>query len=137
MAEGKNGLRERTSIGNLEVMLMSSISEIQPEDENLIVIAGSHAGTNVAEYTLRYRLRAAFFNDAGDGKDNAGTVSLKTFGDKGLPAATVSHMTARIGDPADSLQNGVISHVNEPARAMGFAVGDKRHEAIERHFGAA
>lgn len=133
----ENGVREKSIIGTLEVLLMSSISEIQPQDENMIVIAGSHAGTNVAEYTLRHTLRAAFFNDAGNGKDNAGTISLGTFEQKGLPAATVSHNSARIGDAADSLENGVISHVNGPARALGFAVGDKLRDAIERCFAAA
>ena len=125
-------MRERARVEGVEVLLMSSITEVQPQDKGLVVVAGSHAGANIAQYALRYPLQAAFFNDAGNGKDDAGTIGLVTFAENGLPAATVSHLSARIGDARDALENGVISYANEPARKLGFGEGERLRDAIAR-----
>jgi len=37
----------------------------------------------------------------------------------GVPAASTSHLSARIGDGKDNFDNGVISHVNATARKLG------------------
>lgn len=44
----------------------------------------------------------------------------------------VSHTSARIGDAQDMWACGVISHVNEAARAMGLAPGQGLREALVR-----
>jgi hypothetical protein len=128
-------MKETVVLDGVKIMLMSSISEIAPEDEGMIIIAGSHAGRNVAEYALRYPLRAAFFNDAGRGKADAGIVSLQTFEERGLPAGTVAHTSACIGDAADSFAYGVLSHLNLPARKAGLLVGEPLRTALVRCFG--
>jgi hypothetical protein len=41
----------------------------------------------------------------------------------GMPAAAVGHMTARIGDGADMMARGVVSHANRLAAALGCHTG--------------
>ena len=114
---------------------MDSIGEVQAEDAGTVVITGSHAGLNVTEYVLRYPLRAAFFNDAGVGKDDAGIAALAILQDKGIPAGAVAHTSACIGDASDTYTNGVLSHVNQAAQNIGINVEDKLNRAIARCFG--
>ncbi len=49
-----------------------------------------------------------------------------------MAAATVAHTSARIGDGADSLARGVISHANQCAQAAGVAAGMLAAEAAAR-----
>ena len=120
-----------------EVVLLDSISEVKADDAGAVVVTGSHAGLNVVEYTLRYPLRAAFFNDAGVGKEDAGIASLTILQDRGIPAGAVAHTSARIGDASDTYANGVLSHVNQAAQHLGISVGEKLERAVARCFGTA
>jgi nucleotidyltransferase/DNA polymerase involved in DNA repair len=43
----------------------------------------------------------------------------------GVAGCAYSHLSARIGEAADGLASGVVSHVNAPARAMGIQAGDR------------
>jgi hypothetical protein len=117
----------------VRVVLMDSISEVQPDDAGAVVITGSHAGQNIALYAMRYPLRAAFFNDAGVGKDGAGIAVLKELQDRDVPAGTVAHTSARIGDAPDTYANGILSYVNHAAKNIGINVGEKLELAIA-HF---
>jgi len=108
---------------------MDSISHVDAGDAGHIVVSGSHGGASSGEFAGRYKLAAVFFNDAGVGKDEAGVAAL---GMLGVPAGTVSHLSARIGDAQDTWQNGVLSHVNGPAAARGLKRGERLQEAIER-----
>jgi len=49
-----------------------------------------------------------------------------------MAAATVDCMSARIGDGADTLAHGVISHANSFATACGVAAGQSCREAAAR-----
>jgi hypothetical protein len=113
------------------VVLMDSISEIEPGDAHKLIVAGSHCSQNVPRYALSVPLKAVVFNDAGIGKDNAGISSLPVLGEKGLPAATVSHNTARIGDARDVYENGEISVVNGPAEDLGVHPGMTTKQFID------
>ncbi|WP_416061851.1 hypothetical protein [Rhodococcus indonesiensis] len=113
------------------VLLMDSISEIESGDANKFIVAGSHCSQNVPRYALSMPLRGAVFNDAGIGKDNAGVSSLGALSAAGLPAAAVSHDTARIGDARDVYENGILSTVNELAAGIGAAPGMSVAEFVE------
>lgn len=117
------------------VVLIDSITEVQADDAGAIIVTGSHAGMSVVNYTLAYPIRAVFFNDAGVGKDNAGIAALEMLQDKGIPAGTVAHTSARIGDATDTYANGVVSHVNLVAQSLGIDVGVNLHHAIAQCFG--
>lgn len=101
-----------------------------------VVVCGSHGGRYPAYLAARAGLRAVIFCDAGIGRDEAGIASLALLGAGGMAAATVSHRSARIGEPADMLARGIISHVNDPARAVGVEPGMPCRLAAE-HLAAA
>ena len=87
--------------------------------EGRVVVTGSHGGVFAASLALRAGCRAAVFNDAGVGLDEAGIGGLAWLDRVGLAAATVDHRTARIGNAREMLEAGVLSHVNAAARAIG------------------
>ncbi|MFD2378000.1 hypothetical protein ACFSTJ_11730 [Ottowia pentelensis] len=55
----------------------------------------------------------------------------------GLAACTVGHHSARIGEARSTLDEGVISHCNERALALGAAPGQACAALIERLLGGA
>ncbi len=114
------------------VILMDSITKVAPGDEGAIAMSASHGGASSAEFALEIPLTAAFFNDAGVGKDNAGIVALDILQQHGVAAGTVSHTSGRIGDSQDMWDNGVISHLNPAARALGLEVGAVLRDALTR-----
>jgi putative copper export protein len=113
VASGKGG----------RVIVMDSITQLTPDDAGSVVVAASHGGVSSGEFALAVALAAAFFNDAGVGKDDAGIAALAMLQGRGVAAATVSHTSARIGDGADMWRHGVISHVNEAAHKLGLKPG--------------
>ncbi len=117
-------LKQEVAIGpGGRVLIIDSITKVDPRDEGAIVVSASHGGVSSGEFALAVPLRAVFFNDAGVGKDEAGIAALAMLQARGVAAGTVSHTSARIGDAQDMWDHGVISHVNEAARAMGLAPG--------------
>jgi len=115
--------------GARKVILMDSISHVDAADAGHIVVSASHGGASSGEYASRHKLAAVFFNDAGVGKDNAGIAAL---GMLKVPAGTVSHLSARIGDVEDMWQHGVLSHLNASALDSGLRQGDRLREAVGR-----
>ncbi len=114
------------------VILMDSITKASVEDEGALVVSASHGGVSSGEFALEVPLRAVFFNDAGIGKDDAGVAALGMLQARGIAAGTVAHTSARIGDSEDMWRNGVISHVNETAGALGLRAGASLQEALTR-----
>jgi len=105
------------------VIVVDSITQLDAGDAGAVVVSGSHGGTSSAEFALALPLRLVFFNDAGVGKDGAGIAALALLQARGVPAASVAHSSARIGDALDAWENGVISHANLAARGLGVQVG--------------
>src|SRR5438874_7097967 len=88
-----------------------------------VVVNASHGGIYAAYLAAKLGTAAAIFNDAGIGRDNAGIAGLDYLQDLGVPAATVGHDTARIGDGADMMARGVITHANALAQALACRPG--------------
>ena len=126
-------LKEVVAEGRGErVIAMDSITMVMPEDAGAIVVSGSHGGASSGAFALEVPLKAAFFNDAGIGKDDAGIVALEMLQAAGVAAGTVSHSSARIGDARDCWESGVISRCNAAARAFGIEPGTKLRAALSR-----
>jgi hypothetical protein len=104
------------------IIAVDSASQITPEFAEDIVFTGSHGGA-VGGVGVRHRVAAAFFNDAGVGKDEAGISRLPLLDRDGIPGATVSYLSARIGFGAETYENGVLSRVNDVAAELGLAPG--------------
>ena len=116
--------------GSTKVLIMDSITKVAPEDKGDIVISASHGGASSGEFALEVPLHLVFFNDAGVGKENAGIAALDMLETRKVAAGTTSHTSARIGDSADMWENGVISHLNAQARALGVTVGEQLSTAV-------
>lgn len=97
-----------------------------------MLIAGSHGGVIAAYYAARAGAHAVLLNDAGVGKDGAGIAGLAYLDAIGMAAAAVAHTSARIGDGADTLERGVVSHANAIAASCGVTPGMGCREAAER-----
>lgn len=114
------------------VLIMDSITKVAPQDAGAIVVSASHGGASSGEFALEVPLKAAFFNDAGVGKDDAGIAALAMLQARQVAAGTVAHTSARIGDAQDMWDCGVISYVNDAARALGLQPGQPLQAALRR-----
>jgi len=111
--------------------VVDSITELQPADAGCIALSGSHGGLSSARYALAVRPWLSVFNDAGVGKDAAGVAGLELLQAQGLAACTVSHTSARIGQAASTFDEGVVSHANPAALAMGILIGQSLRPQVE------
>ena len=114
------------------VVMVDTIAHVDPEDAGQVVVCGSHGGMSSGEYAARVPVAAVFFNDAGGGKDDAGRAALPYLEARGIAAGTVAHDTAMIGDALETFETGVISALNDRARAAEFSVGEPLRSAIRR-----
>ncbi|MFT5182870.1 MAG: hypothetical protein ACI8S3_002763, partial [Alphaproteobacteria bacterium] len=90
-----------------------SVSLVQDEDEDAVVITASHGEVLATSPTWgnRPKVLAAVFNDAGSDLVSR----LPDLESLGIAAATVATASARIGDARSCYETGVISHVNDTA----------------------
>ncbi len=114
------------------VVIMDSITKVEPADKGAIVVSASHGGASSGEFALEVPLKLVFFNDAGVGKDDAGIAALAMLQAHGVAGGTVAHTSARIGDAQDMWDCGVISHLNDAARGLDLAVGQPLGDALRR-----
>jgi hypothetical protein len=114
------------------VLTADSITRVGSEAAGAVVVNGSHGGIYAAYLAAKLRVAAAIFNDAGVGRDQAGIAGLDYLDGFGLPAAAVGHETARIGDGADMMASGIITHANAVAAALGVSAGQSCREAAAR-----
>lgn len=119
LAETRHLLLEASGIN---VWALDSASLVRPEDAGQIVLVGSHGGGPPGS-ALKADCRAAIFNDAGIGIDDAGIARLPVLDRRGIAAATVAAASARIGDGRSMWESGILSAVNRRAAAVGGRVG--------------
>ncbi len=82
--------------------------------------------------TIHSGVGAMIGNDAGMGKNDAGIAALKMCDEKGIPAAAVAAMSAKIGSGMSTYEQGKISVVNKAARKLGVSVGMSAGEAADK-----
>jgi hypothetical protein len=117
--------RSLIAAGPPAVWALDSASLVRPDDAGSIVVTGSHGGLvgGRPEAALKVDALAALFNDAGGGRDGAGTTRLPALDARGIAAATVACETARIGHARSTYEDGVLSAVNHCARNLGAHAG--------------
>ncbi|MEX2535524.1 MAG: hypothetical protein WD273_07965 [Trueperaceae bacterium] len=116
----------------ISVLLLDALDDMSAEHSDFVLVSGAHAGLDSARRVLRRPPQLAVFNDAGVGKDRAGIAGLELLDAFHIPAAAVDVNSARIGDAADTLENGVITHYNKLAQALGVEVGDSVREVLTK-----
>lgn len=119
-----------TTLNGAAVWALDSVGKLVPDDAGRILLIGSHGALHGGRRDSALNLhgvpiaaRAAVFNDAGVGADGAGITRLAELDARAIPAATVSHISARIGDGRSMWHSGVLSHVNQLAGAQGACAG--------------
>jgi hypothetical protein len=111
------------------IIIADSITRIGPEAAGAVVVNASHGGIYAAYLAARLHASAAIFNDASVGLDRAGIAGLDYLQELGIAAATVGHDTARIGDGADMMARGVITHANALSSSLGVSPGQACSDA--------
>ena len=114
-----------------QVVTMISATLATADNTGQVICAGSHAaalaGLRISEFS--FPIAGFISNDAGVGKDRAGIAGLDILDAAGVPAATVGAMSARIGSGASTYADGVISHSNAVASALGVRAGQSARVA--------
>jgi hypothetical protein len=105
------------------ILCVDSISLAGSRDRGRIVASGSHGGVPAGETAAAFGPLLALFNDAGFGIEHAGVAGLPILQQAGIAAATVSTMSARIGDGRSTLLDGFISELNDAAYRLGGRSG--------------
>ena len=120
--------------GDAPVWGLDSIGLVEPADAGALLVIGSHGALHGGDpaSALAVAARAAFFHDAGRGKDDAGASRLPVLAARGVPAAVVDFRSARIGDARSLWETGVLSVVNAPALRAGVRTGDAVRAAAAR-----
>ncbi len=124
--------------GHREVWALDSVSLALESDARKVVVTGSHGGLlggSADDGVMAVDVFAAFFNDAGGGKDEAGFARLPTLDARAIAAATVSAYSARIGDGRSTYDTGVLSRVNDVARRLELKEGMSVRDAVARLIG--
>ena len=112
-----------------QIIIADSITRVGPEAAGAVVVNASHGGIYAAYLAAKLHAAAAIFNDAGVGRDGAGIAGLDYLQEFGIAAATVGHDTARIGDGADMMARGVVTHANRLAASLGVKAGQPCRDA--------
>ncbi len=114
-----------------KVYTVWSIGLIKEKHPNAIFCVASHSGAVMAEYTLPVNPKLIFANDAGIAKDSSGVAGLHILNDSGIAAVAVAAMSAEIGSPTSTYQDGICSVVNARAYTMGIRKQMTVKEAID------
>ncbi|KTT18926.1 hypothetical protein [Pseudacidovorax intermedius] len=114
------------------LVVADSVTKLQADARGAVAVAASHAGLFAAHEALAAGVVAVVLNDAGVGLAQAGIGGLALCDRHGVPCTAVDHRSARIGDGADHLRRGRLSHVNSAAAHLGLHVGMSVADAIER-----
>ena len=110
------------------LLVSDSVTKLGDPARGRVVVSGSHCGVYAAYLAARAGARGVVLNDASVGRDAAGIGGLAWLAELGIPAAAIDYRTARIGDGADTLARGVVSHVNAVAHAFGCTPGQSARE---------
>lgn len=127
------------STGHRAAWALDSASLVRASDAHAIVVTGSHGALlgGRLDHVLDTEVHAAFFNDAGGGKDGAGYSRLAALDARGIAAATVDCESARIGEGLSTYETGVLSRVNRAAARLDLREGLACREAVARLLGLA
>jgi hypothetical protein len=114
------------------VVCTDSIFYASREDiETNVLCVGGHTGLSIVDFVLQHRPWGFVMSDGGVGKNQAGVQALAVFDARGIPCASVSAMTARMGDGRSTYFDGVVSYCNASAAAKGVRPGQSAIEAAD------
>jgi hypothetical protein len=112
------------------IVATNSIADALPEDRdrNVLCTAG-HTGRSVVDYIVGFRPYGFICSDGAMGRNASGITALEPTAEAGIPGASVSAATARMGDGVSTYEDGVVSAMNVLAEAAGVRVGMSARDA--------
>jgi hypothetical protein len=113
-------------------LILDSVTHLQIEHRGRAAYCASHGGTYAGFYAAKMGVGAVILNDAGIGRDRAGLSGVVLLDGLGVPAATIAHTSARIGDGSDGHVRGVLSFVNAAAAKRGLTLGMRCSAALDQ-----
>ncbi len=116
----------------MDIFLLDSVGYVQPDMAQQVLVSGSHGGMSAARFVAPLQPALAVFNDAGGGRDDAGISGLAWLDDQAIAAFAVGHFSARIGDARSTYHDGVVTHCNARAAALGVELGQACAQAVQR-----
>jgi hypothetical protein len=96
---------------------------------NDVFCSGSNTSRVFSDGALRIAAKGGIANDAGIAKNNSAVEGVILLGERGVPAASVATLSARLGEGSSTWNDGVVSVVNPPAAARGIKIGMTAKEA--------
>lgn len=114
-----------------KVFALDTVRYVDDRIQNSVLCMGSHSSPLMPRYLASYgvELSGVITNDCGPGKDEIGTAGLPDLDKAGIPGATVSVASAKVGDARSTYHDGIISSVNDVARGVGVREGQSAVEA--------
>lgn len=112
-------------------IVLDSVTHLTDDHRGKASYCASHGGIYAGYYAAKMGTGAVILNDAGIGRDQAGIAGLGLLDELGVPGATISHISARIGDGADGAARGTLSTINQTAHAVGLSEAMPCAEALE------
>src|SRR5260221_13255814 len=103
--------------------VVDSATQLDASARGSVAVCGSHGALYAAWLAGHARVRAVILNDAGIGKHSAGIAGVAWLAGVGVAACAIDYRSARIGDGADMLENGLVSMANDVAAAHGCLPG--------------
>src|SRR5215216_2919387 len=104
----------------------TAIKEKIPHD---VFCSGANSSRVFSDGALRMAAKGAIANDAGIAKNDTAVEGVQLLQERGIPAASVGTMSARLGEGLSTWNDGVISVVNQIAARRGVKVGMSAKEA--------
>lgn len=104
----------------------TAITEKIPND---VFCSGANSSRVFSDGALRMAAKGAIANDAGIAKNNTAVEGLQLLQERGVPAASVATMSARLAEGLSTWNDGVISVLNQAAAARGVKTGMTAKEA--------
>ena len=90
---------------------------IKDKIPNDVICSGANSSRVMSDGVLRMAAKGAIANDAGIAKNNTAVEGVMILGERGVPAASVSTLTARLAEGLSTWNDGIISVVNPVAAA--------------------
>jgi hypothetical protein len=115
--------------GKGRIWVSGGTTAIKEKIPNDVFCSGSNSSRVFFDGALRIAAKGGIANDAGIAKNNTAVEGVMLLGERGVPAASVSTLSARLGEGLSTWNDGVISVVNAPAAARGIKVGMSAKEA--------
>jgi hypothetical protein len=110
----------------------TAIREKIPND---VICSGANSSRVSSDGVIRMSAKGSIANDAGIAKNNSAVEGVMILGERGIPSASVSTMSARLGEGMSTWNDGIISVVNKVAAARGVKVGMSAKEAARLMLG--